>query len=297
MTRSGYSRRAPEPESLVAMAAVLSRVRRLLPRGDALPPEAWRHRHRGIVVLLWLHVPVLFVYGGIRGVDLWHGLQEAAVVAVFAVVATRRDTSDNVRMVMATLGLMTSSGVLVHLSGGTIEAHFHFFVMVAVISLYQTWPPFLVAVGYVVAHHSVVGSLDPDAVFNHPSALRHPWLWAGVHGLFILGESIALLTTWRLSEGERDRTADVALQLQATELAQRQALEINDAVVQGLTVSRYALDTGDPELASTALDSTLKAARDLVSRLLEETSEDGHFHAGDLVREMPAIVLPEHERL
>lgn len=279
------------------MTAVLSRVRELLPRGDALPPEAWRLRHRGIVFLLWLHVPALFVYGALRGVDPLHGIQEAVVVAAFAVLATRRQVSENVRMLTATLGLMTSSGVLVHLSGGTIEAHFHFFVMVAVISLYQTWPPFLLAVGYVVVHHSLVGALDPDAVFNHPAALRQPWLWAGVHGLFILGESIALLTTWRLSEGERDRTADVALRLQATELAQRQALEINDAVVQGLTVSRYALDIGDHVLASAALDSTLAAARDLVGRLLHETSEDGKFHAGDLVREMPAIVLPEHERL
>ncbi|HEX2038463.1 MAG TPA: hypothetical protein VHF47_01900 [Acidimicrobiales bacterium] len=272
-------------------------MRDLLPRGDALPPEAWRHRHRGIVVLLWLHVPTLFAYGAIRGVDPLHGLQEAAVVAAFAVLATRRQASENLRMLTATLGLMTSSGVLVHLSGGTIEAHFHFFVMVAVISLYQTWPPFLLAVGYVVVHHGLVGALDADAVFNHPAALRQPWLWAGVHGLFILGESVALLTTWRLSEGERDRTADVALQLQATELAQRQALEINDAVVQGLTVSRYALDTGDPALASAALDSTLDAARDLVSRLLHETSEDGRFRAGDLVREVPAIVLPQREPL
>lgn len=273
------------------MATMLSRVRDTLPRGDALPAEAWRHRHHAILVLLWLHVVGLFVFGLTQGVDLRHGLQEAGTIGLFAGLATRRQASNNFRMVTATLGLMTSSGVLVHLSGGSIEAHFHFFVMVAVISLYQTWLPFLLAVGFVVAHHSLVGALDPDAVFNHPSALAKPWLWAGVHGLFILGESIALLCTWRLTEGERDRTADVALKLQATELAQRQALEINDAVVQGLTVSRYALETGDPELAGAALDSTLSAARDLVSRLLENTREDGRFRAGDLVREVPAVVL------
>ncbi|MDQ3756484.1 MAG: hypothetical protein M3394_01380 [Actinomycetota bacterium] len=275
------------------MANVFRRVRQWLPRGDALPVAAWGHRHRGIVRLLWLHVAGLFFYGLFRGVGPVHGLQEAAAVGAFAVLATRREASENLRMATATLGLMTSSAVLVHLSGGTIEAHFHFFVMVAVVSLYQTWLPFLLAVGFVVVHHGLVGALDPDAVFNHPSALEQPWLWAGIHGLFILGESIALLTTWRVSEGERDRTADVALRLQATELAQRQALEINDAVVQGLTVSKYALDTGDPVLAGAALDNTLAAARDLVSRLLHETSEDGRFRAGDLVREVPAVVLPE----
>lgn len=275
------------------MATMLSRVRDALPRGDALPEEAWRHRHQGIVGLLWVHVVGLFVYGMTQDVGVLHGMQEAAIIGLFALMATRPEVSKNLRMATATLGLMTSSGVLVHLSGGTIEAHFHFFVMVAVISLYQTWMPFLLAVGFVVAHHGLVGALDADAVFNHPSAVARPWLWAGIHGLFILGESVALLTTWRLSEGERDRTADVALRLQATELAQRQALEINDAVVQGLTVSRYALETGDPRLAGAALDSTLAAARGLVSRLLAETSEDGKFRAGDLVREVPAVVLHE----
>ncbi len=33
---------------------------------------------------------------------------------------------------MCAMGLVTSSAVLVHLSGGTIEAHFHFFVMVGI---------------------------------------------------------------------------------------------------------------------------------------------------------------------
>jgi len=87
-----------------------------------------------------------------------------------------------VRAVLASLGLITASAVLVHLSGGYIEMHFHFFVMVVIIALYQDWIPFLLAIGYVVLHHGVVGVLLPTAVYNHPAAIAQPWLWAAVHG-------------------------------------------------------------------------------------------------------------------
>ena len=50
---------------------------------------------------------------------------------------------------------MTSSALVVHLSDGLIEAHFHFFVMVAVVALYQSWQPYLLALAFVVVHHSV----------------------------------------------------------------------------------------------------------------------------------------------
>jgi len=54
--------------------------------------------------------------------------------------------------------------------GGVIEAHFHFFVMFGVLTLYQDWLPFLVAIGYVALHDGVVGVFAPDAVYNHPAA-------------------------------------------------------------------------------------------------------------------------------
>ncbi|MFO1533353.1 MAG: ATP-binding cassette domain-containing protein, partial [Thermoplasmatota archaeon] len=56
------------------------------------------------------------------------------------------------------------------MSGGLIEFHFHFFVMVAVISLYQDWVPFLLTIAYVGLHHGIMGVLDPASVYNHADA-------------------------------------------------------------------------------------------------------------------------------
>jgi diguanylate cyclase len=104
------------------------------------------------------------------------------------------------RSTAAVLGLITASAVIVHLSGGVVEAHFHFFVMIGVITLYQDWLPFGLALGYVVIHHSVLGLLAPHDVFNHAAAVRSPWKWALIHGAFVLAASVAYLVNWRLSE-------------------------------------------------------------------------------------------------
>jgi len=112
----------------------------------------------------------------------------------------RRGLANRVRAAVATVGLILASTLLVHLSGGYIEAHFHFFVMMAVIVLYQDWMPFLLALIAVVLDHGAIGTLAPTVVYNHPGAQHHPWHWALIHGGFILAESAALLIYWRVNE-------------------------------------------------------------------------------------------------
>jgi len=84
--------------------------------------------------------------------------------------------------------------------GGTIEAHFHFFVVIPILILYQDWGPFLLALIYVVVHHGLLGALDPASVYNHPAAIAHPWRWASVHALFVIGASVASIVGWRVNE-------------------------------------------------------------------------------------------------
>jgi len=160
----------------------------------------WWQRHRGILVVLWLHVPVVLTVAIAQGVGLPHAVVETSAVAGLAALATASTRHRALSMVIAAVGLLTCSAVLVHLSHGLIEMHFHFFVMVGVITLYQQWQPFLIALGYVVFQHGAAGALSPESVYNHPAAVAQPWKWAGVHGLFILGMSAAGIITWRLNE-------------------------------------------------------------------------------------------------
>jgi diguanylate cyclase (GGDEF)-like protein len=182
------------------LLALFDPIRKALPAGNLLPDDVWGQRHRVIVVLLWLHIPALVLFGVVMGEDVAHSSSEVALVAACALLASWQRLGRTLRASFATLGLMTASAIVVHLSGGYIEAHFHFFVMLGVITLYQSWVPFLLALTYVVVHHGVLGAIVPDAVFNHPDAWVSPWKWALIHAGFILAGSIAYLAAWRLNE-------------------------------------------------------------------------------------------------
>ena len=187
-----------------------AKIRSFLPRGGTLPDDVWRSRHRGILLLLWLHVPALFIFALVQGNRWYHALLEAGVVASPALAAQLCAGRRRESTIFAAVGLMTASAVLVHLSGGMIEAHFHFFVMVGVVVLYQDWLPFLIAIGFVVLHHGIVGLLSPQDVYNHEGAWEQPWIWAGIHGGGILAMSVAGIANWKLNERSQSQLARMA---------------------------------------------------------------------------------------
>src|SRR5581483_11593641 len=121
-----------------------------LPEGRRLPDEVWAQRHRGLTFLLWLHVPALFAFALIRDYDPVSALAQVAVLAVPGTIALIGRLGRNVRSASTSVGLVVAASILVHLSGGSIEAHFQFFVILAFLTLYQAWLPFLLALLYVV---------------------------------------------------------------------------------------------------------------------------------------------------
>ncbi|MDO8484069.1 MAG: diguanylate cyclase, partial [Candidatus Limnocylindrales bacterium] len=175
-------------------------ARDLLPRGHLLSDETWARRHRAVVLLLWAHVVAVFAFALLTDHDAAHGALEASVVAGAAMASQWGGFGRTMRAAAASFGLVSASAMFVHLSGGYVEAHFHFFVMIGVISLYQEWLPFLVAIAYVVVHHAVLGVVYPEAVFNHPAARANPLLWTAIHGAFVLGASLVSIIAWRFVE-------------------------------------------------------------------------------------------------
>jgi diguanylate cyclase len=171
-----------------------------MPRGRLLPDEVWRRRHRAIVVLAFLHVPVVAAFGTWMGHGVAHSIGEASVVAFLALLSRWWGFGRGFQSVAASASLLTASALLVHLSNGAIEMHFHFFVLVPLLALYQDWVPFLVSVGYVVVHHLAVGLLEPASVFNHAAGQQNPLLWALIHGGFILALSVVTLVSWSMSQ-------------------------------------------------------------------------------------------------
>jgi len=71
---------------------------------------------------------------------------------------------------------------------------------------------------------------------------------------------------------------------------QRQALEINDNIVQGLAAAQMALALGEQAQSEAAMTATLGAARGIITDLLGEVGTQSRLSPGDLRRATPTTL-------
>jgi len=84
---------------------------------------------------------------------------------------------------------------------------------------------------------------------------------------------------------DRVLAEDAAASAREAEVSHRQALEVNDTIIQSLTAAIGWLEGGNTDTAVGYLEQTLAAARQLVNVWLRP---GGDFGPGDLVRSVPA---------
>jgi hypothetical protein len=123
---------------------------------------------------------------------------------------------------------------------------------------------------------------------THGLALRHAWDWhVVVWGLLTAAAGIYYLAL-RRSGGAAPQGAQMFEDLKVRE---RQALEINDNIVQGLTVAKYAMSIGAEDQSRRAIEDTLVRARQIITDLLGEPGSAIELGPGDLRRATPAAVV------
>src|SRR3954468_5430580 len=147
-----------------------------LPRGNLLEQDAWRRRHTLLRWLLFLHAPGLMLFGLARGFSVLTVTEVIAPILAclgLAALVTRRRLSS----FFVTAGLVYCSSALVGLSNGAIEAHFHFFIIIGFIALYQDWVPLLWNIVFTVISHGLGSAWSSTLIFNHVDAQRNPWMW------------------------------------------------------------------------------------------------------------------------
>ena len=91
---------------------------------------------------------------------------------------------------------MLTSALLIHLSGGRIETHFHIFGSLAFLAFYRDWRVLMIATVVVAADHFLRGTFWPQSVFG--VLTRSPWRWF-VHAGWVVFEDFFLLVSIRQS--------------------------------------------------------------------------------------------------
>jgi signal transduction histidine kinase len=199
---------------------LIDRIFEYLPRGNMLEDHAWRNRHRIVLWVLAIHLPVLLGFGLALRSDPGL-LAQALGVPLLCLVAGYLIQGRRSASIVTTAGLTWCSAALVVITRGSIEAHFHFFIIIGFIALYQDWFPFLWNIVFTVVSHGVGSAFPTIQMFNHPAGQTNPWVWSGIHGVGVLAACIGLVIFWRVSEQDQQARARLAHRLAEAEIGRR----------------------------------------------------------------------------
>jgi two-component system, sensor histidine kinase and response regulator len=107
---------------------------------------------------------------------------------------------------------MLWSALLIHLTGGRIETHFHVFGSLAFLAFYKDWHVLVTATIVVAADHFVRGVWWPLSVFGVVTESYYRWI---EHAVWVIFEDVILIRyclrgrreTWAIAQREADLSA------------------------------------------------------------------------------------------
>jgi PAS domain S-box-containing protein len=180
----------------------------VLPHGQSLPEREWQSRQKILRLLLWAHVVGLPIVTLLYGQGPGQAALDLITPSFFAITAQLKLGGRRAQSLIVTVGLLSCSALLVHITGGENQSYFHFFVMVAALALYEDWLPFGVAIAYVLVQQGITAEIvDYDEA-------NSPWRWALVHSAFVAALSLVCLVTWRASARDREAFRSLVESLQ-----------------------------------------------------------------------------------
>jgi signal transduction histidine kinase len=107
---------------------------------------------------------------------------------------------------------MLTSALLIHLTGGRIETHFHVFGSLAFLAFYRDWRLLIAATVVVAVDHFLRGMFWPQSVFG--VLVSSPWRWLE-HAGWVIFEDVFLLISIRHGLEEMRKVAERQAGLEA----------------------------------------------------------------------------------
>ncbi|HEY0371477.1 MAG TPA: hypothetical protein VGD79_05725 [Thermoanaerobaculia bacterium] len=168
----------------------------------AVSPYAWAGKER----VLHMHVWVALLGG-------------AGITILPVLLALFRPASPLTRHVIAA-SQMLSSALLIHLTGGRIETHFHVFGSLAFLAFYLDWRVLLTATVVVAGDHFARGIFWPESVYG----VTNPEWWRFLeHAGWVVFEDVFLV--WSCIFGARELHSAAARQAEVEFLSEQEQLK------------------------------------------------------------------------
>lgn len=186
-----------------------------------------------------------------------------------------------------TIGQMLTSALLIHLSGGRIETHFHIFGSLALLAFYRDEKIFPTATAVTALDHFVRGFLFPYSVFG--VAYASPWR-AVEHAAWVVFEVTFLWWSCRTSNNDVREVA----RHRAMEMEQRQVQKL-ESIGQLAAGIAHEINTpiqfvGDNVRFIQQEFNEIKKLLDLCCHI-DENAEDAFAQIGTLAKSLDTAYL------
>ncbi len=185
----------------------------------------------GIAFALW--VSPLAWSGSVSRIHLhvWAAVLLGGIVCLFpALLGLLRPGHTSTRYTIA-VAQMLMSALLIHLTGGRIETHFHVFGSLAFLAFYRDWRVLIPATVVVALDHMLRGLFWPQSVYG--VMVTSQWRWLE-HAAWVIFEDVFLIVSCLRSRAGMRETAERTAALEQ-EVRTRQQAEQDARSLAALT--------------------------------------------------------------
>ncbi|MBI3507637.1 MAG: PAS domain S-box protein [Proteobacteria bacterium] len=149
-------------------------------------------------------------YGQIH-YHVWTALVLGGVITLLPTYAALKWSGQTATRHIVAVGQMLMSALLIHMTGGRIETHFHVFGSLAFLAFYRDWRVLVPATVVIAADHLIRGFLWPQSVFGVLTAT--PWR-SIEHAAWVLFEDAVLVRSILVSVREMEASSDQQARLE-----------------------------------------------------------------------------------
>ena len=177
-------------------------------------PYGWEGKVKNVHMHVWIAV----VLGGV-------------IASLPILLARTRPGWVGTRHVIAA-AQMLFSGLLIHLSGGRIETHFHIFGSLGLLAFYRDWPVIVTASAVTAVDHLVRGITWPESIYG---ILNPEWWRVLEHVFWVLFAAIGLSISCVRSRNEMRLIAERGAEIEALAEGEWRKSSVVDRAAAGAT--------------------------------------------------------------